>query len=149
MTNFYTDDLDLLRLTAQLQALAADFESAVEDIGQIKPSDVITFIRDLSTASRCMFSEVVTVVNLLFVMPATNATREMSFSALRRIKTYLRTTVSQKRLNHLMVLHAHKEFTDKLDLNVIANEFCAGNEYRMFKFGKFEGLKSTSESCGT
>ena len=83
-----------------------------------------------------MFTEVVTVVNLLLVMPATNATSERSFSALRRVKTYLRTTMGQKRLNHLMVLQAHKEFTDKLDLNVIANEFCAGNEYRMLKFGK-------------
>ena len=31
-----------------------------------------------------------------------------------------------------MVLHADEEFTDKLDLNVIVDEFCAGNEYRMF-----------------
>ena len=82
----------------------------------------------MSTASRCMFSEVETVVNLLLAMPATNATSERSFSALRCIKIYLRTTMVQKRLNHLMVLHAHK----------VVNEFCAGNEYRMSKFGKFE-----------
>ena len=41
------DDLDQLRLKVQLQALAAHFESAVEDIGQIKLNDVITFIRGL------------------------------------------------------------------------------------------------------
>ena len=39
---------------------------------------------------------------------------ERSFSALHRVNNYLRSTVSQTRLNNLMVLHVHKEHTDKL-----------------------------------
>ena len=38
------------------------------------------------------------LVTLLLFAPATNA---RSFSALRRVKKYLRTTMSQARLNHL------------------------------------------------
>ena len=34
-------------------------------------------------------------------LPATDATSERSFSALRRVKTYLRTTMIQQRLNNL------------------------------------------------
>ena len=45
----------------------------------------------------------------MFVMPATSAVSERSFSALKRVKTYLRSTVGEGRLNHLMVLHVHKE----------------------------------------
>lgn len=41
-------------------------------------------------------------MKLLLVMPATNVTSERSFSTLRRIKTYLQTTMSQERLNYLM-----------------------------------------------
>ena len=37
-------------------------------------------------------------MKLLLVMPATNATLERSFSALRRIKSYLQATMSQERL---------------------------------------------------
>ena len=45
------------------------------------------------------------LMKILLVMPATNASSEHSFSGLRRIKTYLRTAMTQKRLNDLMVLN--------------------------------------------
>ena len=76
-------------------------------------------------------------MKLLLVMPATNATSERSFSALRRVKTYLRSSMSQMRLNNLMVLHVHKDLTDGLDLNEIGNEFVGNREGRMRLFGKF------------
>ena len=75
------------------------------------------------------------MVSLLLVMPATNAESERSFSAVRRIKSYLRSTMSQQRLNHLMVLHVHSDHTDKLNLVDVANEFIADNEHRRQVFG--------------
>ena len=74
------------------------------------------------------------MVSLLLVMPATNAESERSFSAVR-IKSYLRSTMSQQRLNHLMVLHVHSDHTDKLNLVDVANEFIADNEHRRHVFG--------------
>ena len=73
-------------------------------------------LAELSTAEKVAFSGVLTAVKLLLVMPATNATSERSFSAIRRVKTYHRTTMTQQHLNNLMVLHVHKEITDSLDL---------------------------------
>ena len=64
-------------------------------------------------------------------MPATNAVSERSFSALRRVKTYLRSTMKQTRLNHLMILHVHKDITDSLNLNDIGNEFVRCSEHRL------------------
>ena len=71
-------------------------------------------------------------------MPATDAFSECCFSAMRRIKSYLRSTMGQERLNHLMLLHLHKEKLDKLDLVFIANEFVSGSEHRLSFFGKFD-----------
>ena len=51
--------------------------------------------------------------------------------------TYLRSTMSQERLNNLMILHVHKELTDALDLVHVANEFVRANESRVRSFGKF------------
>ena len=62
---------------------------------------------------------------------------ERSFSALRRVKTYLRSTMRQDRLNHLMTLHVHKEFTDLLSAREVADEFVSGSEHRLRIFGKF------------
>lgn len=70
-------------------------------------------------------------------MPATNSTSERSFSGLRRVKTYLRSTMSQDRLNHLMILHVHKERTDGLDLKAVATEFIHGSEHRLRIFEQF------------
>ena len=84
-------------------------------------------------------SQVSKMVKLLLVMPATNAQSERSFSAMRRVKMYLRTTMSQQRLNHLMLLHVHKSQTDALNLKDVANDFICGHDHRKNIFGtKFE-----------
>ena len=62
-------------------------------------------------------------------MPATNSTSERSFSALRRIQTYLR-AMSQELLNYLMLLHVHKERTDTLDIKTILNDFIMNSDHR-------------------
>ena len=92
----------------------------------------------LSPAARTSMSEVATMLKLLIVMPATNAVSERSASTLRRVKTYLRSTCSQKRLNHLMTLHIHKEMSDKLVLKHCVNEFIGTNEHRLSLFSKFK-----------
>ena len=71
------------------------------------------------------------------MMPATNAISGRSFSALRRVKTYLRSTMKQTRLNHLMILHVHKEKTESLCLHDIDNEFVRCPEHRLSVFGHF------------
>ena len=83
-------------------------------------------------------------LQLLIVMPATNCTSERSFSALRRIKSYLRSTMSQARLNHLMVLHYHQDMTDNLDLKTSVNDFIRITAEHFFKIlicvKKVEGI---------
>ena len=92
----------------------------------------------LSEAQRTLLSQVGRVLHLVLVMPATNATSERSFSALRRVKTYLRSTMGQERLNSLMLLHVHNERTDLLNLKQVANEFVMESEHRLRMFGKFQ-----------
>ena len=73
---------------------------------------MISLIKSLSqlfSAQRLAFINVWVLMKMLLVMPATNASSEHPFSGLRRIKTYLRTTIMQKRLNDLMVRNIHKE----------------------------------------
>ena len=97
--------------------------------------DVVTYLMSLNKNSTFL-SGVVKLVVLIFVAPATNATSQRSFSALRRVKTYLRTTMTQPRLNHLMLIHIHKEDCDKLNLEQCADDFCANSEHRIIFFYK-------------
>lgn len=133
VAELYKDDLkpDLLR--DQLSILHASL-SAEEIVPTIQ--SIVAHLKSLS--SRHLFmSEVVVLLQLILISPATNATSERSFSALRRLKTYLRSTMTQKRLNHCAILHVRKEDCDRLDLVAVANDFVGDNEYRKGLFGKF------------
>ena len=67
--------------------------------------------------------------------PMSNATSERAFSTLRRVKSYLRTGLTQKHLNHFIILHAHKHLTDEIDMKLIAKIFVNGDSKRKPYFG--------------
>ena len=71
-----------------------------------------------------LMSEVIRVAKLTVVCPATNATSERLFSALRRAKSYLQSTMKQQRLN-IMSVNLYKDRTDDLGLRGVAQEFVA------------------------
>ena len=54
-----------------------------------------------------MLFQVIKLVWLILVNPATNTVCEWLFTATRRIKTYLCSTMGQGRLNAVMILHVH------------------------------------------
>ena len=59
---------------------------------------------------------------------------ERFFSTLRRLKTYLRSTITQQRLNDLTVLTTHRDHTEALDLNEVVTEFVSRSQTRRNKF---------------
>ncbi len=128
----YGDDFNGQSLQLQLQILVS---TVPEDIHTIM--EVLSYLKEMPASEKELINEVVKLAKLILVMPATNSTSERSFSALRRLKTYLRSTMTQQRLNNLMILHVHKELTDELKMKEIANEFIGQNERRAHIFGKF------------
>ena len=94
----YSADIHVANLKVQLRTL----------VSTNVDSDDVT-LGNVSTMGRTLYSEVCILVKLIIVMPASNATSERSFSALRRVKTYLRSTMTQVHLNNLMVVHVHRD----------------------------------------
>ncbi len=97
---FYGSDFEKDTLLAQLQLFHTNFP--VELTASIH--DVVTVVKGMSAGEKALLAEVIKLVRLLLVMPATNAASERSFSAMRRVKTFLRSTMLQERLNAAMVL---------------------------------------------
>ena len=58
---------------------------------------------------------------LALVIPVTSAEAERAFSCMKRIKTYLRSLMTEKRLNSLAVLSLNKDI--KIDIDVVINKF--------------------------
>ena len=131
ITKHFGEDLDHSRLKNQLAVLS----DAVTGVNVSLKDVAMNTLSYASTSS--LYSEVLRLLQLMNVLPATTATAERSFSSLRRLKTYLRTTMSPQRLNHLMILFVHKDQTKKLDVQEIASDFIARCEKRQKTFGHF------------
>ena len=92
LCEFYTEfDPDNLRI--QLSIMAECYKSYTQGEGADTLPDVIDFLKKNNTIWS-LIPEVMSLVKIVLVMPATNASSERAFSALRRVKSYLRTTMS-------------------------------------------------------
>ena len=101
-------------------------------------NDVKNQVCTFSPVQRTSLSEICTLLKLMHIChTSTNAVSERSASVLRRVETYLRSTMSQMRLNNIIILHAHKERTDALSIPSCLNEFVSLNEHRLEVLGKF------------
>ena len=66
-----------------------------------------------------------------------NVASKRSPSAMRRIKNWLRSKMSQEGFNHCMPLSIHKEKADEINLKNVANVLCEANEERRRTSGIF------------
>ena len=121
-------DLQQYKLEAHLSLLPEVVQAMGYDTSRFGIADLLYFFQSLGNARKLLLSEICTLGKLMLVMPATNAVSERSFSALKRVKTYLRSTTGEGRLNHLMFLHAHKELADGIDMVEVANLFVSGGQ---------------------
>ena len=71
---------------------------------------------------------------LLLTAPVTVAKDERIFSRLKLIKTHLRTTMTEKRLEALMMLSCEKDLTDNANLDKIAENWAVLKSRKVKRF---------------
>ncbi|VAH10776.1 unnamed protein product [Triticum turgidum subsp. durum] len=71
---------------------------------------------------------------ILFTVPMTVASAERSFSKLKLLKNYLRSTMSQERLNGLATLCIEKDKLDEINVDAIIDDFASRSVRRISKF---------------
>ena len=86
-----------------------------------------------------MFPNINVLLQICCTIPATSCECERSASALRRLHTYTRVTVSQDRLSHLALFHIH--YSAEVDLDEVVELF-ARKHPRRLEFGTL--LKDSS-----
>lgn len=132
-SKLYKDDINMSSLKTQLELLP----SAFSDVLPLNIHNILKKVRSMTSSKKKLISEVIVLLKLILVAPATNAESERIFSTMKRIKTYLRATMSHNRFNQLMILSVHKELLDDLDFVQIGNEFVGKNQRRRNMFGTF------------
>ena len=93
-----------------------------------KSIDILNFIK--SYREEGGFQAVWVTYRILLTIPVIVALAERSFSKLKLIKTYLRSTMSQERLNGLAMISIENEYLDKLNFDNLIEEFASKNARR-------------------
>lgn len=69
-------------------------------------------------------------IRLLLTYPQTVVVAERSFSMLKRLKNYVRSTTTQQRTNDLAIIFVYKHLADKIDIDAALDEFISRNSLR-------------------
>ena len=77
------------------------------------------------------------MLNLNYTIPLTSATCDRSFSAMRRMKTWLLVNTVANLLHDIMFANIQKAQMDDLNIKAVAQEFANKNEERINYFGSF------------
>ena len=77
------------------------------------------------------FGEVCTAFMLFLTLPVTVATAERSFSKLKLIKTYLRSSMGQERLSGLAILSIENTRARELNIGDVVDDFAQRKARRM------------------
>ncbi|MCG7879675.1 MAG: hAT family dimerization domain-containing protein [Candidatus Thiodiazotropha endolucinida] len=83
----------------------------------------------LKAINQQLYPNVYTCLVVLITMLVATATAERSFSVMRRVKTYLRSTMTTERLSSLALLHAYKDVD--IDVQQVINEFADRKDRRL------------------
>ena len=89
-------------------------------------NDVLKEIFSLKTA----FPNLVKLLQLVLTIVLSTASCERSFSALKRIKTYLRSTMTEQCLNNVALLSIERKEAEPLSFDNIIDRFAAADKNR-------------------
>ena len=83
-------------------------------------------LQDSKQTCKDLYHCICTIIGVHLTMPPTSATHERSFSGMKRIQNFLRTTMTSDRLSSLALIHEHKDMDIDADplINVFASEKC-------------------------
>ncbi|XP_028414610.1 zinc finger MYM-type protein 1-like [Dendronephthya gigantea] len=98
-------------------------------------STLCEILNSRKSIKECL-SEVHKLLTFYMSVPISSATAERTFSTMRRIKSWLRSTMSENTLNNRMFAAIHKGRIDEINSENIAKEFIVANEQRRRYFGK-------------
>ena len=100
----------------------------IVDEKQAGIKDTINIISSLNVSQKLLISEVYKLVKLILTVPDTYTVRERLCSTLRRVKTYLQSSMAQECLSSCLILATYKGKVDKLKLVEVANQIYFENE---------------------
>ena len=116
---FYRSDLPCYKaLEAELDL----WEACWLNDSSCHPDNLSSTLKSIDFKS---FSNIKVCLRILGTLPMTTCTFERSFSSIRRLKTYTRSSMISERLNGIALMHVHQEVVP--DIEKVINSFAVTN----------------------
>jgi len=80
----------------------------------------------------CTFPNVEAILKIFLTIPLSNASGERSFSVLKRVKNYLRSTIGEDRLNDLAILYIEKDIFNQINTDEVIHKFAKNKARKKF-----------------
>ncbi|GFX69081.1 zinc finger MYM-type protein 1 [Trichonephila clavipes] len=109
-------DIQPFQLYEELQLLKTNSLDSINDTKQL-----IQYILENNLEE--IYPNVYITIRIMLTVPVSTASAERSFSKLKLIKTYLRSTMSQERLSALSVLSIEAEIAASVSYDIILKKF--------------------------
>ena len=118
-------NVDLLKPMARNYAInidamcaqAASIRAIVANCDKNKKPKTVSEVLKLIECFRTGFEQIWRMLQIAITVPVTSAECERSFSVMKRIKSYLRSTMSQDRLRNISILAIERELSDVSTVN--------------------------------
>lgn len=114
-------------LPGSLLELSGEFE--LWKLKWINEAETPSSALEAFTHATVFFPNIKVLLQILAILPVTTCSAERSFSSLRLIKNYLRSTMTENRLNGLALLYIHKNIA--VDPEEVLEDFARRNSHRL------------------
>ncbi|XP_025407400.1 uncharacterized protein LOC112681350, partial [Sipha flava] len=119
LAKYFIDDVENSSLLIDECILSSKLISTDKNV-----KSVLSMYKYIKTKElECMFPNLEIVMRMYLSTAVSNCSGERAFSVLKRVKSYLRSTMKEKRLNALAIFSVEAELVEKLDFNDTINTF--------------------------
>ncbi|XP_066320278.1 uncharacterized protein [Miscanthus floridulus] len=116
----FTSNVEINDFFSELKVLQVTLPDSL-----MSAPEILKFVMDADC-----YPNISVAYRILLTVPVTVASTERSFSRLKLLKNYLRSTMSQERLNGLAMCTIEKDILDTIDLDTVLDDFASRNARR-------------------
>ncbi|XP_065654969.1 uncharacterized protein LOC136081569 [Hydra vulgaris] len=123
LSKIYKTDLDSSDFQSEMASFKYQAAAMMENFEKSSPMDILQLIHKYSLADA--YPNTAIAIRIFLTLPVTFATCERSFSKLKIIKNYLRSTTGQERLSCLAVVSIEHEVVNALDFDDVISDIAS------------------------
>ena len=109
---------------------------SAEKIKEVTNMSTVAYLLNEEPSSKICLPTLNMLIKIYYTIPLSPASAERSFSTMRRLKTWLRSTSGGNHLNNIMFANLHKQLLDEVNIEQIAATFISASEDSRHYFGK-------------